>query len=94
MPFNATQRMMEVHEISETIVKIRAGRFDVVHREVFGQDSSSEPSASAAAVGMGTGMGTSTNTYNLDDYRQDQAFDDGFQDGLDDVYAGKENIVE
>jgi len=85
MPFNSAQRMMEVHEIGETMVKIRAGRFDVIQRDVFGQESSSELSAS---------LGGSTNAYNVDDYRQDQAFDAGFQDSLDDVYAGQENIAD
>lgn len=28
--FNPDQRMREIHEINETLVKIRAGRFDVV----------------------------------------------------------------
>lgn len=30
IPFDPDQRMREIHEINETLVKIRAGRFDVV----------------------------------------------------------------
>lgn len=30
MPFNSQERMLEIHGINETLIKIRAGRFDSV----------------------------------------------------------------